>query len=102
MHSDEKQVRQLLVNAEQSLEFLRTIIDDLLLQIQILSQRSKDKLIIAQRNYKKHKAVLLNIRHLLSNQYYPIPKRLCFFISNSLRRRLSLILEEAIELDKNR
>ncbi len=102
MYNKEKQVRQLLSSTEQSLDFLRIIIDDLLLEVETLSENSKEKLFTAQRNYKIHKAILINIRQLISHQSYPLSKNLTFFIANNLRKRLSLISEEAIELDKER
>ena len=101
-NSEEKQVEQLLVNANQALNFLRTVIDDLLLTRHELSHNSLIRLIEAQEKYKKHKAVLVNIEKLLGEQQYSISSKLNKFLANSLRKRISIIIEKAIELDKER
>ncbi|OGI20246.1 MAG: hypothetical protein A3B68_05330 [Candidatus Melainabacteria bacterium RIFCSPHIGHO2_02_FULL_34_12] len=102
MHSTEKQVKELLLNASQSLNFLRVVIDDLLLKRDTLAINSLTRLTAAQENYKKHKAVLINIEKLISEKQYPLPERLANAITKSLRKRISLIIEESIELDKER
>ena len=101
-NSEEKQVEQLLINANQALNFLRTVIDDLLLTKDKLLHNSLIRLIEAQEKYKKHKAVLVNIEKLLGKQQYPVPSRLSKSLAENLRKRISIIIEKAIELDKER
>ena len=101
-NSEEKQVKQLLINANQALNFLRIVIDDLLLIKDELSNNSLIRLVEAQEKYKKHKAVLINIEKLIGKQEYPISLRLSKFLANNLRKRISIIIEKAIELDKER
>ena len=101
-NSEEKQVEQLLINANQALNFLRTVIDDLLLTKDKLSHNSLIRLIETQEKYKKHKAVLVNIENLLGEQQYSISSRLNKSLAENLRKRISIIIEKAIELDKER
>ena len=102
MHSAEKQVRDLLLNANQSLNYLRNIIDDLLSKKDKLTFKSLTKLHSAQEKYKKHKAVLVNIEKLLGEKQYPIPEILAYLVCKSISKRISLIIEESIELDNER
>jgi len=101
-NSEEKQVEQLLINENQALNFLRTVLDDLLLRKDELSHNSLTRLIEAQEKYKKHKAVLVNVGKLLGEQQYFISSRLSKSLANNLRKRISIIIEKAIELDKER
>ena len=98
----EKQVDDLLVNANQSLNFLRTVIDDLILIKESRSLDTQRKLFTAQKNYKTHKAVLINIENLISKRRYPLPENLFNALVNNLRIRIPRIIEEAIELDRLR
>lgn len=102
MHSKEKQVEQLLVNANQSLNFLRIILDDLIVKSESLSKDAQQQLFIARRNYRMHKAVLINTNDLLSGRKLPLPERLATWLANSLRKRIANIIEEAIEMDRLR
>ena len=102
MHSKEKQVEQLLVNAKQALNFLRIVIDDLLLQREKLKPEVFNKVIAYQQMYKKHKAVLTNIEKLISKSKLPIPERFLNSLANNLRNRISVIIEDSIELDRLR
>lgn len=102
MHSNAEQVKQLLVNANQTLNFLRIVIDDLIFKRGRLLPDTFSRLKEAQEKYKKHKAVLINVEKLLGEQQYPLPEKLSKFLAESLRKRISLIIEAAIELDKGR
>lgn len=102
MHNNEEQVRRFLSNANQCLNFLRTVIDDLLLKREALSNNSLNRVLEAQIRYKKHKAVLTNIENLLSKKNYPIPDFFCTSLLKSLTKRVALIIELSIELDKER
>ncbi len=102
MHNKEKQVEQLLVNAKQSLDFLRTVLDDLFLKRDGLKPNVLNRLLISQQNYKRHKAVLANIETLLSKRKFQLPEILSKSLANSLRKRITTIIEEAVELDRLR
>ena len=102
MHNNEEQVRRCLSNANQCLNFLRTVIDDLLLKRDMLNNNSLNKVLEAQIRYKKHKAVLTNIEDLLSKKNYPLSEFFCASLSKSLTKRIALIIELSIELDKER
>lgn len=102
MHSKEEQVEQLLTNARQSLNFLRTVIDDLLLRRDELKHTILEKVLKVQNKYKKHKSVLLNIGSLLLDRRLPLPKNLSDYLAKNLRKRISNIIEDSIELDRLR
>ncbi len=102
MHDKEKQVEQLLVNANQSLNFLRTVLDDLLTKKEDLKFEIRQRIFISQKNYKVHKAVLTNTQNLLSKKKISFPDKLLIHLANNLRKRITIIIEEAIELDRLR
>jgi len=102
MHSRKEQVDQLLINAEQALNFLRTVLDDLILKQEVYNPKIQEEIIVAQIAYKKHKAVLMNIRNLLEKRQFDLPQALSAGLSNSLRIRIKSIIERAIELDRLR
>lgn len=99
---EEKQVDQLLINANQSLNFLRTVLDDLLFIKDKLTKGRQKRVYDAQRNYRVHKAVLTNIENLLSKRRSPLSEKSSNLLANSLRVRISRIIEEAIESDRFR
>ena len=101
-NKEEKQVDQLLTNANQSLNFLRTVLDDLFLAKNKLSKAGLQRVYEAQKNYRIHKAVLTNTESLLYRKKLPLSERLSTFLVNNLRVRISKIIEEAIELDRLR
>ena len=102
MHSIEKQVDQLLINANQALNFLSAVLDDLILKKEQLTYVSQKKLIESLQKYRKNKAALTNIKNLINKAQYPLSEKLRSHISRNLRARISAIIEEAIELDKVR
>ena len=102
MSDSEKQVRQLLVNAKQALNFLRLILDDLIYRIDEFTTSSKNRILFSQEKYKKNKAVLTNIENLLQKNEYLLPQMLANHLSRNLRERISAMIEEAIQLDKLR
>ena len=102
MSSTEKQVKQLLSNAKQALNFLRTVLDDLIYNKEIFKISSQKTILASQERYKKHKAVLTNIENLLYEKQYPLSEKLSKHLANNLRKRIALIIEEAIELDRLR
>lgn len=102
MHNNEEQVRKCLSNANQCLNFLRTVIDDLLLKRDTLNKNSLDKVLEAQIRYKKHKAVLTNIEELLSKKSYPLSSYFCASLLKNLTKKIALIIELSIELEKER
>ena len=102
MLNEEKQVEQLLTNARQSLDFLRTVIDDLLFEQEKLKPDILKRVFEAQRGYKNHKSVLLNIENLLLNKKTLLSEKLSIYLAKNLRRRISVIIEDSIELDRLR
>ena len=102
MLDDEKQVEKLLVNTKQALNFLRTVLDDVIFRINDFTTSSKNKILLSQEKYKKNKAVLTNIEKLLQKSAYPLPQKLANHVSRNLRERISAMIEEAIALDKLR
>ena len=102
MLDSEKQVKQLLINANQSLNFLRKVLDDLMYRKDEFNISSQKKILLSQEKYKKNKAVLTNIEKLLQKGEYPLPQKLTHHLAQNLRERISAIIEEAIQLDKLR
>lgn len=102
MSDSEKQVEQLLTNAKQALNFLRTVLDDLIYRVDEFTESSKSKILFSQEKYKKNKAVLTNIEKLLQKSEYPLPRNLTIHVSRNLRERISAMIEEAITLDRLR
>ena len=102
MSNKEKQVEQLLSKAKQALDFLRIVLDDFFTRKDNLDSQSLNRLHLFQQNYKKHKAVLINIENLLSQREMPLPINFANSLANHLRKRISLIVEDSIELDRLR
>lgn len=102
MSDSEKQVKQLLLNAKQALNFLRAVLDDLIYRMDEFTTNSKSRILLSQENYKKNKAVLINIEKLLQKSEYSLPERLVHHLINNLHERIPAIIEEAIALDKLR
>ena len=102
MNNKEKQVEQLLARAKQALDFFRTVLDDLYMRKDKLDSRSLNRLYLFQQNYKKHKSVLINIENLLSKREMSLPHSFAHSLTNHLRKRISLIVEDSIELDRLR
>src|SRR3989338_4812233 len=102
MSDSEEQVELILVNANQALNFLRKILDDLAYKRDGFILSSQDKILLSQEKYKRNKAVLVNIGKLLKKKEYPLPQKLLHHLARNLRSRISAITEEAITLDKLR
>ncbi len=102
MHSTEKHVEQLLINANQALNFLRTVLDDLILKKELFTLDSQWKIFQSQQKYKKNEAALINIENIIHNAEYPLPEKLRIHLAKNLRARISAIIDESIELDKLR
>ncbi len=102
MNNKEKQVEQLLSKAKQALNFFRIVLDDLFIRKDSLDPQSLNRLHLFQQNYKKHKAVLINIENLLPQREMPLPENFAKSLANHLRKRISLIVEDSIELDRLR
>ena len=102
MNNKEKLVEHLLASANQSLNFLRSVIDDLILIKESRSLDMQRKVFIAQKSYKTHKAILINIENLISKRKYSLPENLSNALADNLSIRISRIIEESIELDKLR
>ena len=82
---EEEQVSKLLINAEQALNFLRETLDELLLKREAYN-----------------KEVLTNIKNLVGNQEFYLPKELAVYLEIKLKKKISIILEESIEMGKIR
>ena len=102
MLGSEKQVRQLLVNANQSLNFLRKVLDDLIYRKDEFTINSQKIILLSQEKYKKNKVVLTNIEKLIQKSEYFLPNNLAHHLAKNLRERISTVIEEAINLDKLR
>ena len=102
MNSKEKQVEELLATAKQALDFFRTVLDDLYMRKDKLDSKSLNRLYLFQQNYKKHKAVLTNIDNLFPERGLTLPENFASSLTNHLRKRISLIVEDSIELDRLR
>ena len=102
MNRKEKQVDELLASAKQALDFFRTVLDDLYMRKDELDSRSLNRLYLFQQNYIKHKSVSINIENLLSKREIPLPHIFANSLANHLRKRIALIIEDSIELDKIR
>ena len=102
MNSKEKQVEELLATAKQALNFFRAVLDDLFMRKYSLDLQSLNRLHLFQQNYKKHKAVLTNIDNLLSKRELTLPENFGNSLTNHLRKRIALIVEDSIELDRLR
>ena len=102
MNSKEKQVEELLATVKQALNFFRTVLDDLFMRKDSLDPQSLNRLHLFQQNYKKHKAVLINIENLLFKRELPLPVSFVNSLANHLRKRIALIVEDSIELDRLR
>ena len=102
MSSSEKQVEQLLLNANQALNFLRNVLDDLIFKRNDFKPNSQKRILLSQEIYKKNKAVIHNIENLIKKKEYPLPHKLVQHLIRNLHKRISVIIEEAIELDKLR
>ena len=102
MNSKEKQVEELLATAKQALNFFRTVLDDLFMRKDSLDLQSLNRLHLFQQNYKKHKAVLTNIDNLLPKRRLILPENFANSLTNHLRKRIALIIEDSIELDRLR
>lgn len=101
MQDSEKQVKEFLSSAKQSLNFLRIVLDDILYKIDSFTPDSQALIREAQESFKKHRAVLINIENLLKSPN-PISEEFCNSLAKNLRRRISKIKQESIDLDKLR
>ena len=102
MHNTEKQVEQLLINANQALNFLRAVLDDLIFRKERLTLDAQRKIFQSQQKYKKNKAALTNIESIVNKAEYLLPEKLRIHLAKNLRARISAIIDESIELDKLR
>ena len=102
MHNKEEQVSQLLTKANQSLNFLRIVLDDLILNRDKYPPEVQQRIFNTQRNYKTHKAVLTNIENLLIGRISPLSDKLSNHLAINLRTRISKIINDAIDLDRLR
>ena len=102
MHNTEKQVEQLFINANQALNFLRVVLDDLILRKELFALDSQKKIFQSQQKYKRNKAALMNIGNIIHSTEYPLPEKLRIHLAKNLRARISAIIDESIELDKLR
>ena len=102
MHSKNEQVSQLLTNANQCLNFLRIVLDDLIVSKDKYAPEIQSRIYTVQKNYKTHKAVLTNIENLLIDRKYSLTEKLLKRLAISLRVRISRIIDDAINLDRLR
>ena len=99
---EEEQVSKLLINADQALNFLRETLDELLLKREAYNVEVQQKIFITQKNFKKHKAVLTNMKSLVGNQEFHLPKELAVYLAIKLKKKISIILEEIVEMGRIR
>ena len=102
MHNTEQQVEQLLINANQALNFLRAVLDDLIFRNEEFTLDSQRKIFQSQQKYKKNKAALTNIENIVNMTEHLLPEKLRIHLAKNLRARISAIIDESIELDKLR
>lgn len=102
MHNKEEQVSQLITKANQALDFLRIVLDDLILNRDKYLPEVQQRIFIVQRNYKIHKAILTNIENLLIDRASSLSDKLSNHLAINLRTRISKIINDAIDLDRLR
>ena len=102
MHNKDEQVSQLITKANQSLNFLRIVLDDLILDRDKYPPEVQQRIFTIQRNYKTHKAVLTNVENLLIDRILPLSDKLANHLAINLRTRISKIINDAIDLDRLR
>ena len=102
MHNKEEQVSQLITNANQGLNFLRIVLDDLIIRRNEFAPEIQSRIFAVQKNYKIHKAVLTNIENFLLDRKLPLPVNLLDNLAINLRTRIGKIINDTIDLDRLR